>query len=614
MIRIRRLTDTLMGLVLVATVALYGQVSNHDFVNIDDHIYVTANQEVQKGLTVKGILWAFTTLHAEFWHPLTWLSLMVDTWAWQGHPGGYLITNLMLHLLNTWLLFFVLYRTTGSPMKSIFTAALFALHPLHVESVAWISERKDVLSTCFWMLTTVFYVSYVQKKRPVHYIVCHLFFMLGIMTKPMIVTLPLILLLMDYWPLGRWAPEQPRKSTARKLWHFIKEKRFLICMAIAGGLITIVAQTKGKGLVGQGILPLEDRAANALISYVVYLRQMILPLDLSVFYPLPSHFPLWKTALAGLTIILATAWVVRIRKKYPFVLTGWLWYMVTLLPVIGIIKIGDFAHADRYTYIPLIGIGIIVSGGIPELMSRLRYRKWVLPVLAAMVLMPLSFLTWHQVGVWADSRTLFEHALRATPGNYYVHHAFGNALAEDGQLSDAIFHFRKAVILEPGKASLKNSLGRALFVNGQLEEAQTCLSLALRTTPDYPNAHFNLALVRLAAGDRGNALKHLYAAVLNHPGYHEIMEHADPAVTRHFHEGRRCEAANETDIAMQQYRSALEMYPGFYPARAYLGRLYAQKKKYTEALSLYRIIPDGNWLKKAAVRGYSQWEIQKPSD
>jgi len=614
MIQDRRLINTLIALVLLATIAVYSQVVNHDFVSLDDHIYVTDNQEVQKGLKIKGLLWAFSTFHAEFWHPLTWLSLMFDTWTWQGRPAGYLITNLMFHLLNTWLLFFILYRTTGSPMKSIFTAALFALHPLHVESVAWVSERKDVLSTCFWMLTTAIYVSYVQKKGTCRNIVCHVTFLLGLMAKPMIVTLPLVLLLIDFWPLGRWNRERSGKSFGRNLWYFILEKRFFICLALAGGLLTIIAQAKGKGLVGQEVFPMGDRFANALISYVIYLRQMILPRDLSVFYPLPTYFSVWKTALAGLIIVLATVWIVRMRKQYPFVLTGWLWYIVTLLPVIGFIKIGDFAHADRYTYIPLVGIGIIVSWGVPELMSRLRYREKILSVLATLVLMLLSFTTWHQVGVWSDSRKLFEHALRSTAGNYFVHHALGHALAEDGKLSDAIFHFKEAVILDPKKPSLKNSLGRALFVKGQVEEAQEYLALAVRKNPDYPNARFNLALVLLAQGKQRNALDHLHEAVLNHPGYKQIQDQADVAVTRLFREGRRYENNNKRELAIPQYRSALEINPGFSPARAYLGRLYAHKKSYEEALSLYMITPEVDWLKKAAVKGYGRWEIQKISD
>ena len=607
----RGLVNALMVIVLVATVALYGQMANHAFVSLDDHIYVTDNREVQKGLSVDGIKWAFSTFHAEFWHPLTWLSLMLDTWVWQGEPGGYLITNLILHLVNIWLLFLILYRTTRNPIKSIFVAAVFALHPLHVESVAWISERKDVLSTCFWMLTTAFYTSYTQKKEPRRYILCHFTFLLGLMAKPMIVTLPLILILMDYWPLDRWATERSGKPFSRNLWHFVKEKLILICMALAGGLLTILAQAKGRGLVDPETFAMGDRIANALISYVNYLWQMILPLNLSVFYPLPNHFSVWKTALAGLMLALATIWAIRKRCKYPFVLTGWLWYIATLLPVIGFIKIGDFAHADRYTYIPLIGIGIIVSWGIPELMPRIRFRERILPVLAVMVLMLLSILTWHQVGVWSDSQRLFSHALKATPDNYFVRHALGNTLAERGQLSDAIIHFRKAVTLDPSRASLKNNLGRALFVSGQIDEAKKWLFLAVRTNPDYPNAHFNLALVLLAQGDQRNALNHLHAAVLNHPEYEQIQDQADQAVARHFREGRRYETSNELDLAIQQYRSTLELNPGFYPARAHLGRLHAQRKAYAASLSIYRIIPDAEWLKTAAIKGYSRWEIQK---
>ena len=404
---------------LSVTFILYSQVATHGFVSIDDHVYVTENQPIKKGLTGQGVWWAFSTFQAEFWHPLTWLSLMIDTDIWNGRPGGYLLTNLVLHLLNTWMVFAILFYTTHRPYKSLFVAALFAVHPLHVESVAWISARKDVLSTFFWMLAMGLYAVYTHKKTRTAYVACHMAFFFGLMAKPMIITLPFALLLMDIWPLERLSLHGPIKSIVKRIATLLREKQFLILLALAGSILAIIAQARGQGLVGQGVFSMGDRLANALVSYAVYLYQMFFPLRLSVFYPLPEQIDLAKLVAVMLFLIVVTFLAIRLRGRYPFLLTGWFWYLITLLPVIGLIKIGAFAHADRYTYIPLIGIGIVLVWGVPEILNQLPFQKPVLAITATTTLVLLSFLTWKQVAVWTDSRSLFEHAIRSTKSNYF---------------------------------------------------------------------------------------------------------------------------------------------------------------------------------------------------
>ena len=406
--------DILVCLFLVmATLAVYWQVQNYDFVNFDDNDYVYDNRHVQDGLTLKSIIWAFTNIHASNWHPVTWLSHMMDYQLYGMNPGRHHLTNLLFHIANTLLLFLVFRKMTDSLWQSGFVAALFALHPLHVESVAWVSERKDVLSTFFWMLTMWSYIWYVEHPAVKRYILVVLFFALGLMSKPMLVTLPFVLLLLDFYPLNRFQSQQPKgsanaqqRSIALRL---ILEKIPLFVLVAMSSAMTFYAQKHGKTVASLEVIPLKSRVANALVSYVSYIIKTIYPSKLAVLYPHPGILPWWQIAGACLLLVTISFLAIRVVKQSPYFVVGWLWYLGTLVPVIGLVQVGIQSMADRYTYVPLIGIFIIIVWGIPELVAQWRYRKICLATLATVVLTILMAMTWKKVGYWKSSITLFEH-------------------------------------------------------------------------------------------------------------------------------------------------------------------------------------------------------------
>ena len=377
-------------LLLAGTFLAFHPMLSHDFLTIDDPVYVTDNLFVQNGLSLESVRWAFSTLHAEFYHPATWLSLMLDTQLFGLNPAGYLFTNLMLHIFNTLLLYVILVKITRKPLATFFVALLFALHPLHIESVAWISERKDVLSAFFWMLTIWCYILYVRRPHRGRYAILHLVYLLGLLAKPMLVTLPVVLLLLDYWPLERWRWGTP--ETGKRTGNFfplIKEKLFLFILSAGVGLVTIIAQHQGGGLDVMREIDFWKRLSNALVSILVYLHRTIWPEKLAVFYPFPSHIPFTHVFLSLGAIAAITALSFRFRRIQPYLVTGWLWYLVTLLPVLGVLKVGGFATADRYTYIPLIGIFIMVSWGLENIFKRFPRGKLLWAGLMGVVILGL---------------------------------------------------------------------------------------------------------------------------------------------------------------------------------------------------------------------------------
>ncbi len=521
-------SEACIWLILITAVLLvYWQVGDHEFVNYDDNVYITDNAQVQKGLTSKGIIWAFSTSHTGNWHPLTWISHMLDCELYGLNPGGHHLTNVLLHMANAILLFVVLRWMTGAIWRSGLVAALFALHPLHVESVAWAAERKDVLSTFFWMLTMVAYVHYVNRPGGKRYFLVLTTFFLGLMAKPMLVTLPFVLLLLDYWPLNRFKPravtgsveDQPlgfRSSGDDKspILKAVMEKTPLFLMSLFSCVVTVMAQQEAGAISTLEIVPFKLRIANGLVSFVAYMGKMIWPQDLAVFYPYPvSDLQIWKPVAAGLFVLIVSTVALWVAQRCRYVLVGWLWYLGTLVPVIGLVQVGEQAMADRYTYVPLIGLFIVVVWGFADLLKGWRSRRWVVSVSAAVMVLALMAGSWLQVAYWKNSVKLFKHALDATSNNYVAHYTLGNALAMQGNLTGAVSHYNKALQINPNFAEAHNNLGNALALQGNLTGAASHYNKALQINPDHAEAHLNLAVGLDRQGKHQEAIQH-YAEVL----------------------------------------------------------------------------------------------------
>ena len=429
-------------LLIAVTLAAFWQVRDHEFVHYDDDKYVMENPHVPTGLTRESIKWAFTATHASNWHPLTWLSHMLDCQLYGLNPRGHHVSSLLFHAANTVLLFLVLRRMTGALWKSAFVAALFAIHPLHVESVAWVAERKDVLSTLFWMLTMLAYLRYVEKPTIQRYLPVLMLFALGLMAKPMLVTLPFVLLLMDYWPLGRLDNGlSVTRDRLKRYWGLVREKLPLFALTAISCVVTFLVQRHGGAMPDLEWLPLDVRIANALVSYAKYIGKMLLPRHLAVLYPYPSGtLPLWQLAGAVFLLMYVSVMVFRSRQRYPYLAVGWAWYVGTLVPTIGIVQVGKQALADRYTYVPLIGLFIIIAWGVPDLVARWcvvsswRRRRILLAVSATASILALMTCTWFQVGRWRDRISLYTHALRVTSNNATIHNNLGNALLAEGKI------------------------------------------------------------------------------------------------------------------------------------------------------------------------------------
>ena len=496
----------------VVTLAVFWQVNKYGFVNFDDQVYVTENSHIQSGITSSGLRWAFSTNHAEFWHPLTWLSLMLDYRLIGLNAGGYHITNLILHILSALLLFWLFNRMTGMIWRSAFVAAVFALHPLHVESVAWIAERKDVLSAFFWMLTLCLYVYYTERPAIKRYLLVLFSFVCALMSKPMVVTLPVIMILLDYWPLGRF---ESRKNKSNLILWQLKEKTPFFILSAVFSIITIYAQYNPS----TDIYPLISRLANALVSFVTYLEKTFWPHDMAVFYPFPAQIPLWQTMVAAFLIIAISAAVILMARRLPYLFVGWLWYVITLLPVIGIIQVGDFSMADRYHYLPSIGIAVMLAWGVPSLMKSEETRKNILFPAAITFLTLLSVLTWQQCGQWKNSITLFSHALQSTKNNAFAHNNVAPSLAEEGKIEEAIDHYNEAIRLDPDYPDAYSNRGNAYATLGQHQQAIEDYNKAIRLKPDFAIAYYNRGIIEIKLGLYQKAIDDFNEAIRLKPDY-----------------------------------------------------------------------------------------------
>jgi len=551
----------------VVTLAVYWQVNLYGFVNFDDYVYVIENDHIQSGITPDAFRWAFSTTYAEFWHPLTWLSLMFDDQLHGLNAGGYHVTNLILHSLSTLLLFWLFNRMTKALWRSAFVAALFALHPFHVESVAWISERKDVLSAFLGMLTLCLYVYYTEKPVIKRYLPVVFCFVLALMSKPMVVTLPLILLLLDYWPLNRLVsretaateaaaeastkasgnPEiipvasnkekkrnkikqetlkkdisslQSRKLPETKIagiipvWQLLEKIPFFILSAVFS-IITVYSRYK-PALNG---IPFSSRLANAPVAFVTYLGKTFWPYDLTVFYPFPDQLPAWQIFGAIIVIIVISAAVILMAKRLPCVLAGWLWFAITLGPVIGIIPVGQFAMADRYHYLPSIGIAIMLAWGIPSLIRPEVMRKKILFPAGITALIIMAVLTWQQCTYWQDSIGLWNHALRVTKNNYMAHSCLGKLLYKRGEIRESFYHFNEAIRLKPDYCVAYNDRGSVFSNMGRYQHALEDLNEAIRLQPYYDEPYFNRGVIYDKLGQYQRAIEDYSEAIRLKPDY-----------------------------------------------------------------------------------------------
>jgi hypothetical protein len=475
----------------LATLAVYWQVTQYGFVNLDDGDYVRYNRLIRLGM--KGIPLAFSTIYAQFWHPLTWISLIFDYQLYGPNAGGYHFTNIILHILSTLLLFWLFNRMTGAIWKSAFIAGLFALHPLRVESVAWISERKDVLSGFFWMLTLCLYVYYTEKPAIKRYVLVLFSFVLALMSKPMVVTLPFIMILLDYWPLTRF---QSQKGNLL-LWQ-LKEKILFFVLSAVFSIITIYYQFKPSG----ESFPLSSRISNALVTFITYPIQILWPHDLTISYPFRFQIPLWQVFGTILLSVIISAAVIVMAKRLQYLFVGWMWYVITILPVIGIIQNGDYAMADRYTYLPSVGITVMLVWGLPSMIRSEETRKRFLFPAGIAVLAIMSVLSWKQCVYWKNSMELFNHALRVTRNNFLAHNDLGLALYEKGKMEEAINHYNKAILMAPRYAYAYNNRGTAYAQLGQYQSALDDLNKAIHLKPDYAFAYNNRAMVYFYEGNK----------------------------------------------------------------------------------------------------------------
>lgn len=553
-----------VGLALSAVnLIVYGAVRHHDFVGWDDPDYVSQNPNVARGLTWPGVSWAFTSGYAANWHPLTWLSHMLDVQFYGMNAGPHLLTNLLLHIANTILLFGLLLWMTGALGRSAFVAGMFAVHPLHVESVAWVSERKDVLSTLFWMLTIWAYVAYVRQPRLSRYGLVLLLLGLGLMAKPMLVTLPFVLLLLDVWPLGR-ATLTPSPAWQRLVW----EKVPLLALAAASSIVTFLVQQQGGAVRALEALPVRLRLANAAVSYVSYMGKMLWPARLATFYPFDTALSAWR--VAGSIVILAgvSAMAMRVARRHAYVPVGWLWYLGTLVPVIGLVQVGGQSIADRYTYVPLIGLFIMVAWGLPDLIGGWRFGRVALPAAAGLAITASTVTAHMQVQHWSDTVALWSHAIEVTSGNYRAHSNLGNFLSDQGKVDEAIRHYQEALRINPNFVEAETNLANTLARQGRLDQAVEHYSHSLLIRPQYAGAHNGLGAILVDQGKVNDAIAHYREAIRLEPEFAEAHNNLAAALAQ---EGR-------VDEAVQEVAEALKIQPNSTEFRSNLDLLLKAKR------------------------------------
>jgi tetratricopeptide (TPR) repeat protein len=585
---------TAPGVVLAAALIalelwVFLQLRTHHFITLDDSLYVTGNPVVKSGLTWSGVAWAFTTAHAANWHPLTWLSHMLDVSLFGLDAGSHHLTSLVLHIASTLLLFRVMFRMTGALGRSAFVAALFGVHPAHVESVAWIAERKDVLSTLFWWLTIWAYVRYVRRPVWSRYALVIVIFACGLMTKPMLVTLPLVLLLLDVWPLKR----------ASSWISLVREKLPLLVLVLISSVVTVVVQRSGGAVVEVGRLPIYARVENAVVSYAAYLGKAFWPVSLCVFYPFPSSIALGQVGLALCVLLGVTIAAIAFRRRYPYLLVGWLWYLGTLVPVIGLVQVGEQSMADRYTYVSFVGIFIAVAWGLPDLIAGVigsareaarRRADVVLGLVAMLVIGVLTGVARIQVSYWIDDLTLWRHVVEVVPTSAVAEANLGGILGRSGKWDEARTHFEQALRLNPdlnlGRQSLAvadHEIGLELTRQGKVGQAAAAYRESIRAKPDFAVAHHDLGLALFSQGLMEDAIREDSEAIRLEPRLESAWNNRGLALA----------STHRLAEALSDFTEAVRLAPGVDYAHLNrglvlreMGRLEEARREFADALRI----------------------------
>ena len=616
----KKYTYLVVVLLILASLIAFGRIQSNDFTNYDDPRLITANSHIQTGFNAESIKFAFTNSKLEYWHPITWLSIILDWRLFGDNASGHHLVSLLWHIGSAILLFLFLNKTTGALWPSAFVAAFFALHPLRVESVAWAAERKDVLSVFFGMATIYAYSYYAEKPKLSKYFICLTLFALSLMSKPTLVTLPCVLLLLDYWPLGRLQKvltsqtvpvlfdngigkkkskklkvessvdkkiakpvQSGRQLIGKLLWE--KVPFFLLAIVLS---VMLIWQLRADNYMGPlQVFPFSDRIMNAILSYVAYLGKTFWPVDLAVFYPYLRSFPIWQVLGASLLLLGISTAVICLVKKAPFLAVGWLWYAGVLFPVSGIMQTGDQAIADRYTYFPSIGIAIILVWGVVYLFSKEKLRKMILIPAVVIILAALIFLTWQQCGYWKNSKSLFSHVLQATKENIVAHNNLGVALAAEGKLGEAIPHYLEAIRINPGAAVSYLNLGGALSAQGKNDEAIAQYLAAIKINPYYPQVHFTLASTLVNQGRIEEAI----AAIKLNPNQEEAHSMLGVLLTdkgkKLAAQGKKLVAQRMNEEAIAQYLAAIKINPDKEEYHSNLGIILAAQGRNEEAITHY---------------------------
>jgi protein O-mannosyl-transferase len=582
----RRHLDLYISVALFAVVvAVYGQVWSHDFVSYDDPVYVTANPHVRGGLAWDGLRWALTSGHGANWFPITWISHMLDCQLFGLNAGWHHFTNVWIHALSTVCLFLLLSRGTGARWRSAVVACIFALHPLHVESVAWIAERKDVLSGLFWMLTLFAYFAYVTKPGRMRYALVLVVFCLGLMSKPMLVTLPVVLLLLDRWPLNRK--------------FLILEKLPFFAASLAASIITLVVHQKGGAVASVQLVPFGPRVENALISYVAYVLKTFWPTHLAVFYPFSLRGLLVPAALAAILLIALTWLAIHWLPTRPYLAVGWGWYLVTLLPVIGLIQTGEQSRADRYTYIPMIGLSIALVWGIADALQPWPRLRAALAVATCAICV---FLTSLQIRYWRDSISLYQHAIEVVPDSYEARFNLAAVLEARGDTPGAIAQLQETVRIRPAYVPARAELGQLLAAQGQIEDGIRELQTAVRMRPEDADAHFRLGSVYAAAGRVADAADEFSQTIRLQPSNSDAHYNRAIALAE---EDKLQEAEDEFRETVRLRPDDPEAHFNLGIALAELGQLDKASAEFSEALRLKPDFPEARQALESAMESKS---------